>query len=110
MEENKENLEEKEQIDEPSFDESESEKSKVGKSDIVKMLSNALKDGTITKEQAQHMRQELGILQGDFTTAKISDTVRKKKRKAAKAARKITRSNGFKGQKMTKGQSSGRGR
>lgn len=83
---------------------------KLEKADILKMLSNALKIGTITKDQARHMREELGVNEADFTTKRVSDRVRRKKRKAQKQARKVTRQNGFKGQKMTKGQAAQRGR
>ncbi len=80
------------------------------KSDILKVIANALELGTITQAQARQMRQELGILQGDFTTKRVSDTVRKKKRKAQKKARKVMLQNGFRGQKVTKGHYSARGR
>ena len=83
---------------------------KVDKSAILKMLSKALELGTISKDQVRHMREELGVHESDFTTKRVSDTVRRKKKKAQKQARKVTRQNGFKGQKMVKGQASGRGR
>lgn len=82
---------------------------KLEKADILKVLANALKVGTISKEQHQQMRMELGVTQSDFTSKQVSATVRKKKRKAQKVARKITRQNGFKGQKVTKGHASARG-
>ncbi len=85
-------------------------KPQVEKTDILKMLSKALKEGTLSKDQVRHMRAEMGINESDFTKERVSDKVRKKKRKAQRQARKVTRQNGFKGQKLVKGQASGRGR
>jgi len=80
------------------------------KADILKVIANALKAGTINHDQAAAMRMELGVFQGDFTNTQASAKVRKEKRKAQKKARRVTLNNGFKGQKVTKGRASGRGR
>lgn len=80
------------------------------KADILKVIANALKIGTINHDQAAAMRMELGVFQGDFTGKQSSAKVRKEKRKAQKKARRVTLNNGFKGQKVTKGRASGRGR
>lgn len=86
------------------------EDTKLNKSDFLKLISNALKAGTIESSQAKSLRQELGIFNSEFTQKKLSSKERKKKRKAQKTARKATTKQGFKGQKINKGQSHGRGR
>ena len=99
-----------EKIEKEEVEEKVENEPKLEKADILKMLSNALKLGTISKDQARHMREELGVHESDFTTKRVSATVRRKKRKAQKQARKVTRQNGFKGQKMTKGRAAQRSR
>lgn len=103
-------MQEQEEITEETEVEPTVEKeTKLEKADILKVLSNALKVGTISKEQHRQMRMELGVTQSDFTSKQESATVRRKKRKLQKAARKVTRQQGFKGQKVTKGHASARG-
>ena len=80
---------------------------KAGKKDIFKIISNALKAGTIDSATARSMKNELGM---DFTKKKVDGKVRKKKLKAQKNARKATRKQGFKGQKVNKGNTGARGR
>lgn len=61
------------------------------RTDALKALTNSFHDGAITKEQLREIRARLGITQSSFTGKKITDTQRKAKRKAQKAARKVNR-------------------
>lgn len=76
---------------------------KLGKGDILQVIANALKIGTITSGQAASMRAELGIFGSDFTKKKTSDAARKAKRKAQKKARAVTHNKGYKGQRPPSG-------
>lgn len=86
---------------------------KLDKGDLLQVIANALKIGSITSQQAASMRAELGVFGSDFTKSSQTKADKKKKRKAQKKARAVTRSRGFKGQKAPSGslkRSSGRGR
>jgi len=69
----------------------------------LKALAQAVSNGNISSHQAKQFRKDLGIFQGHFTGKKDDSVKRKRIRKLAKKARNVTRSNGFKGQKMAKG-------
>lgn len=73
------------------------------KTDILKVLSNALKMGSITSRQAASMRAEMGVFGSDFTKKKTSQDKRKAKRKAQQKARAVTQRQGYKGQKPPSG-------
>lgn len=69
----------------------------------LKALAQAVSNGNISSHQAKQFRKDLGIFQGAFTGKKEDLVKRKRIRKLARKARQVTRSNGFKGQKMAKG-------
>lgn len=99
--------------DEDKTEDQPQEEAKLDKADLLKVIANALKIGTITSDQAASMRADLGVFGSDFTKSKESQVARKKKRKAQAAARKVTRGKGYKGQQPPSGRSkmgSGRGR
>jgi hypothetical protein len=98
--------------DNTNVDTTEQKEQKLNKADILQVLSNALKIGTITSQDAARLRAEMGIFGSDFTKAKPSKTERKAKRKTQQAARLATKRAGYKGQKSPAGRSktSGRGR
>lgn len=83
--------------------ETEQKEQTLPRKDILKIISNALRINSITSQQAHEMRAELGVFNSYFTRSKSSAKVRRQKRKAQTAARRVTRQNGYKGQKMHKG-------
>lgn len=76
---------------------------RLNKGDILKVLSNALKIGSISSRQAASMRAELGVFGSDFTKKKVTQAQRKASRKAQQKARSVTRRKGYKGQKPPSG-------
>jgi len=76
---------------------------KLNKGDILQIISNALKIGSISSRQAAGMRAEMGIFGSDFTKKKTTSKQRKARRKAQQRARAVTRKNGYKGQKSPSG-------
>lgn len=69
--------------------------------EMVRSLAAGVKNGDITAEQAQKMRQQLGVSRSMFTRKKFSRTRRKARNKMARASRKINRRNGCRGQKLS---------
>jgi hypothetical protein len=59
--------------------------------DFLKIISNALKMGSIDSRQAASMRAEMGIYGSNFTKKKVTDKQRKAKRKSQRKARAVTR-------------------
>lgn len=78
-------------------------KAKLGMGGILKAISKAVRDGNMSSKQARQIRGDLGILGSFFTKQQPNVKARRAQRKAAKKARKVTRRNGYKGQKMNKG-------
>lgn len=87
----------------------EKQEQRLTKKDYLQIIANALKIESITSKQAHDMRAELGIFNSYFTRSKKSAKVRRQKRKAQAAARRVTRRHGFKGQKMQSGKLGKRG-
>ncbi len=96
--------------DEETNAEETKENTKLNKLDFLKIISNALKMGSIDSSQATQLRREIGVNPSSFTKKQVGKQEKRRKRKAQKNARKLNAHTGFKGQKMSKGKSSGRGR
>ena len=81
----------------------EQENTKLNTRDILRLISNALKVGTISSRQAAEMRSEVGVYGSRFCKKSLTKAERKSKRKAQKKARAVTTRRGYKGQKLSKG-------
>jgi len=75
----------------PEVDE---EKQKISFGDILSSLSAAIASGGISSQQARRIRADMGIRQSYFTRKQPKTNVRRAKRKAQKAARKLNRKKG----------------
>lgn len=65
--------------------------------EIIKAVGKAVKDGTISPQQAQEIRRDLGVSQGTFTRSKPSADERKKRRTMQKLSRRANRHSGNRG-------------
>lgn len=86
-------------FDDPASEESNTPLTRKG---LIQALKQGVENGILNKQQADQIRFENGITQSSFTK-RTNVKQNKHKRKLQKQARKATRRQGFKGQKMERG-------
>ncbi len=69
----------------------ETEQPKMTRSGMLAALAAAVADGNLTSQQARGMRQQLGVMQADFTKKRPTKAKRKARRAMQKASRKANR-------------------